>query len=162
MIIKFHVDRLWLIPICPVKVAGFKWVRFKKALLLAVSLDYLECLMSLVNDHVSRLKLNDLREAKGIRQVVYVGNYLVHAVRAIFSTAVLQEDRLALELGDVERKLSPVRVADLHADAPDIVLDVPRDVLEELLLVVLADALDILLPLLPVDQELLALVLGTV
>jgi hypothetical protein len=162
VIVELHVDLLGLHAVSPVKVTGLERVRFEQALLLALCLDDLNGHVCLVDDHVSWLELDDLREAEGVGQVVYVGHDLVHAVCAVLSAAVFQEDRLALQFRHVKRKLSPVRVADFHADALDVVLNVFGDVFQELFLVVLADALNILLPLLLVDQKLFALVLRAV
>jgi hypothetical protein len=66
VLLELDVDFLWLCAVCPVEDACLERVRFEDTLLFALSLDYLDGLISFVDDHISWLELDDLGKAEWI------------------------------------------------------------------------------------------------
>jgi len=85
VLLKLDVDFLWLCAVCPVEDACFIRVCFEDALLFALSLDYLDGLISFVDEHISWLELDDLGKAEWIWQILDICNNLIHAICTEFA-----------------------------------------------------------------------------
>jgi len=90
------------------EIAGLERVHFEHAFFFTFCLDDLDCHVGFVHYHVPGLEFNDLREAEGIRQILNVGNNLVHAISAVLSASVLQEDGFSLQSCHIEWKVCPI------------------------------------------------------
>ena len=137
MLFKFYVYLLWPQAVCPMKNWSLTWICFEYSFLLAFSLNDLDCWISFINNHIPRLELDDLRKAERSREVLDVGDNLVHAIGASSPHFVLQQNRLTLELCLVERKISPVRITNLHRYVLNIVCKPFFDCRDDLSLFVL-------------------------
>jgi hypothetical protein len=108
VLLKFDIDFLRLCAVGPVEDAGLKWISFEDTLFFTVSLDYLNGLVSLVNDHISWLELDDLGKTERIWQVLNISNNLIHAICTELAQPVLQENGFSLEFGLVKGEVSPI------------------------------------------------------